>query len=182
MKTLLLITILAAGCGSDGGSSAIDDIDARCKALCADPDATCTAEISECEGACQVRISDMKPACATCLIERANAGTCSPGTVCCPDAEFPNSVIDCSASCADSEGVNPANHPVCIDLCADEDAACSTQAASCLAECNARVKDVRGLCALCLLEGAHNGACDGTPCCPDPQFPTSSGTCAAFCN
>jgi hypothetical protein len=70
-----------------------------------------------------------------------------------------------------------------LALCSSSEPACETDAAACLAECQARIQGVSGLCALCLLDGAHGGPCSsGSTCCPDPVFPTEVATCAALCN
>ncbi len=178
----VLIAAACAACSDSDSSNDLGPNDARCVALCKDTDAACAADVRECEAVCQVRVKEMQPLCATCLIENANAGICGGGSTCCPDAAFPNSPIDCATECSGSIGVNPVNHPVCVELCATANDACSPQAAECMQACQARVTGVSGLCALCLLEGARNGACNvGSLCCPDPSFPATTSMCAAVC-
>jgi hypothetical protein len=79
--------------------------------------------------------------------------------------------------------VNPAgDHPICTKVCSSDDASCSAAVTQCLQECNSRVRGVDGVCALCLLDGAHSGTCaGGGPCCPEPEFPSRASACAAFC-
>ena len=181
MKRALVIAVLAA-CGGSNPSDSIGDIDARCTALCTSSEPTCSADVTTCEQECQLRVQNVQPFCATCLLEDSNGGECSVNQICCPSPEFPNSVLDCGSACADSAGVNPSNHPICADICASDDAACSTDAKACLDECNARVAGVSGLCALCLLDGANGGVCaGGQTCCPNPQFPRSVNDCASVC-
>jgi hypothetical protein len=179
----VLVMVLVAACGGDSSSTSLGEIDARCKSLCASSEASCSMDVTTCEQDCQLRVQNMAPLCATCLLESSNAGTCSQGQVCCPSPEFPNSVLDCGSACAGSVGVNPTpHHPICSDLCASTDAACSADAQSCLDQCDARVAGVSGLCALCLLEGANGGVCaSGQTCCPSPHFPTSVADCSSVC-
>lgn len=130
-----------------------------------------------------MRSAQLSAPCSTCLLEGATIGPCSPGEPCCPDPDFARSVLECASSCADSTGVNPAgDHPICVDLCATDEAECSTDAEQCFDACNARIQGVSGLCALCLLEGASSGGCNGDgPCCPDPDYPASAEACASVC-
>jgi len=176
--------VVTAACGGgDSENSGLGTLDGRCQALCADTDTGCEDDTARCELECQVRVAGMEPTCATCLLENSNAGTCGGGSTCCPDPEFNNSVLECASLCSTSEGVNPSgNHPICAAICATTDITCEDAETSCLAECNARVQGVTGLCALCLLEDANGGVCGGSPCCPDnPEFPTSVQECASVC-
>jgi hypothetical protein len=182
-----LLWLGLTACGGEGddddNGGGLGTLDARCEALCADSEPACDADVAACEPVCQVRVAGMAPLCATCLIEGANNGACGGGGPCCPDPDFPNSVLDCASSCGDSAGVNPSgDHPICTALCADDDPACSADSTQCFQQCQARIQGVSGLCALCLLEGASNGSCSpGQPCCPDPDFPTPVSACAAAC-
>ncbi len=177
------LTLATAACGDGGGGGGLGQLDPRCESLCADSDVACAAEVTRCQPVCQVRVTGMSALCATCLLEGSNGGSCGPGGPCCPNPNFPNSVLDCASPCSGSQGVNPSgDHPICTDICSSSDAACSTAAAQCLQECQARIQGVSGLCALCLLEGAQGGGCAaGLSCCPNPTFPTSVSTCASVC-
>ena len=183
MVSVAALTVVGGCGGDDGDGTDLGELDARCEALCDDDDEVCTEDVAVCELLCQVRVANVEPLCATCLLENSNAGICLGGEVCCPDPSFPSSVIDCAAVCESSAGVNPGDdHPMCADLCGDDDPACAEDASQCLDACTARVRGVSGLCANCLLDGTHNGVCvPGSPCCPDPEFPTSATDCAAVC-
>ncbi len=179
----LVVTLLGVGCGGGGGDDGLGTLDARCMALCMSSEPTCTTEVTDCQTQCQLRVADVASACTTCLLDHANAGTCASGMVCCPNAEFPNGVEDCKTECAGSAGVNPAQHPLCTDLCASDEPTCTSQASMCVDTCEARIHGVTGLCALCLLDGANGGNCaSGQICCPDPHFPTATSDCADVCN
>jgi hypothetical protein len=182
MRWCVLVVGLMVACGGGSSGPELGDPDPRCTALCASTEPTCSAATAECEPVCQVRVAGMKPVCATCLLDHA-ATLCGGGATCCPDPDYPNSVVDCADSCADSDGVNPSgDHPICTDICASSEPSCSADVSACLAQCDARVHGVSGLCALCLLEGANGGTCaGGDVCCPHPQFPTSTETCASVC-
>lgn len=177
-----LALVLVVACG--GSSTSLGPLDPRCEALCSNSTASCSTAVTDCQQECQLRVANMTATCATCLLDHANGGTCSAGQTCCPSPEFPNSVIDCQDSCKGSVGVNPAgDHPICSEICASTDSTCSTEASSCLQQCDARVAGVTGLCALCLLDGANGGACTvGQTCCPSPEFPTSATTCSSVCS
>jgi hypothetical protein len=141
----------------------------------------------------------MSPLCATCLLEGSQSGECestSSGAPapCCPDPHFPNSVLDCASVCEGSVGASPSgDHPICVDICSDDDPACSEASAQCFQDCRARIQGTTGLCALCLLDGAQSGECEGTTvagssssgpepaCCPEAYFPTSVTDCASVC-
>ncbi|HEY3354580.1 MAG TPA: hypothetical protein VGQ83_15115 [Polyangia bacterium] len=178
-----LLVLGSPGCGDGSGGGGLGALDPRCDALCAESDPACASAVTECQSVCQVRVAGLASLCATCLLEGANGGTCGGGGPCCPAPEFPASVRACADACAGSAGVNPAgDHPLCEALCADDDAACSADSAACFDECRVRIQGVSGLCALCLLEGAQNGACNaGAPCCPSPDFPTTVADCADVC-
>lgn len=138
---------------------------------------------ADCEPLCQVRVAGMAPLCATCLLD--SAGTrCSSNATCCPDPSYPNGVTDCATECAGSAGVNPSgDHPICADICKSDEPSCSTEVASCLSQCDARVAGVSGLCALCLLDNANGGTCgSGMVCCPNPHFPATTASCTSVCN
>jgi hypothetical protein len=179
---IVYVLVLVAACG--GSSTGLGAIDARCKTLCASSDASCATEVTSCEDECQLRVAGMTAACTTCLLDRANAGTCSVGQTCCPNAEFPNTVLACASSCTGSPGVNPSgDHPICTDICASSEPSCSTAVTSCLQQCDARVRGTTGLCALCLLQDANGGTCaSGQTCCPSPEFPTSATSCSSVCS
>jgi hypothetical protein len=178
-----VLVVLVAACGASG-SGQLGDIDARCKTLCASTVASCSTEVTNCEDECQLRVANLAPLCSTCLLENADGGTCSSGMTCCPDAHFPSTPIDCANSCTGSTGVNPSgDHPICSAICSSADPTCSAGVMTCLSECDARVKGVSGLCALCLLDGAYGGVCSsGQQCCPShPEFPTSVTACDSVC-
>ena len=181
---LVVVSFLIACGGGSAGPDGLGETDARCTALCASDDATCSMATAECEPECQVRVAGMKPLCATCLLEHAGTLCGGDAAACCPSPDYPNSVTDCADSCADSLGVNPSgDHPICTDICSSGEASCSAEVMSCLAQCDARVHGVSGLCALCLLENANGGSCgSGMVCCPHANFPTSTETCASVCN
>jgi hypothetical protein len=180
MRKLVLVAVMACS----GGSTSLGQLDPRCETLCASNVGSCSTAVTDCQQECQLRVANMTPTCTTCLLDRANGGTCSQGAVCCPSPDFPNSALACESSCVGSVGVNPSgDHPICTEICASSDATCSSQAASCLELCDTRVRGVTGLCALCLLDGANGGTCaSGQTCCPSPQFPTSATSCAPVCN
>jgi hypothetical protein len=190
LPALLLATLLGCGGDDDGDGGdpgdGIGDIDPRCASLCEEEDQSCAADVSLCEDVCQSRVAGVSSLCATCLLEGSDSGECSSGGPCCPDPDF-ESVLDCASSCEGESGVNPSgDHPVCVALCSHDDPVCEADASQCLAECKARIEGVSGLCATCLLEDSHSGACDGgsgdeDPCCPDPDFPTTTEDCAAVC-
>ena len=179
----LMVALAACGGGSGGDDDmSLGTIDARCTALCKSSEPTCTDDVTDCQQLCQVRVADMGSLCATCLLDHANGGVCGGGQVCCPDPEFPNGVQDCETECTGSTGVNPAQHPICVDLCASDEPSCSGQVSACMDQCEARVQGVSGLCALCLLDGANGGTCaSGQVCCPSPHFPTSTADCTDVC-
>jgi hypothetical protein len=177
-----MFVLVLGACGSSGGGDTLGTLDPRCSALCASSDATCSGEVTDCQNLCQVRVAGMASTCATCLLDGSNGGSCAAGQTCCPDPHFA-AVMGCADPCKDSQGVNPSGtHPICADLCATTEASCSTQAASCVSECQARIAGVSGLCALCLLQGASGGNCSsGMVCCPNPSFPMAVSACSAFC-
>jgi hypothetical protein len=183
------VSFAAAGCGSGGGGGGggngagdLGPLDSRCTALCASSDNACTSNVAQCQPVCQVRVAGMSSLCATCLLQGSNSGACGGNGPCCPNPEFPQTVVDCASSCVGSAGVNPSgDHPICTDICSSGDATCTAQVTQCLQQCDARVHGVSGLCALCLLEGANGGACPGgAHCCPSPEFADPT-PCASVC-
>lgn len=178
------------GSGGAGGGAAGDDagpaaaVDERCVALCEDDAPECADAVADCRAVCAARIDGLEGLCRACLLEDANGGACSAGSLCCPDPEFPSSTLDCAEVCADQPGAAPADpHPLCLDVCTDEDPACAEDAAACLGECTRLIEGVSGYCATCLLEEAHGGACGGGgPCCPSFSPGRSVLDCVDVCD
>lgn len=183
LTSVLLSSAVLLSCGGGGGDDMLGELDPRCEALCSHDDDACADDVTQCQQLCQVRIAGVESLCASCLLEDAHLDACGNGGPCCPDPEFETSALDCATSCAGSAGVNPAGgHPVCVAVCSDDDPACVEDAATCMAECQARVDGVSGLCATCLLEGAGSSPCNaGGPCCPDIRFWNTATDCAAVC-
>src|SRR6266849_5256003 len=106
---LLALTLAITVCGSSGDTAGADlgPADPRCDSLCADSDTMCTADIATCKSVCQVRVANLSSPCSACLLEGSNGGSCGGGGTCCPHASFPKGVLDCTAACTGSQGVNP---------------------------------------------------------------------------
>src|SRR5271157_2609044 len=120
------VSLAAAGCGSGGGGGGggangggdLGPLDSRCAALCASSDNACSSDVAQCQPVCQVRVANMSTLCATCLLQGSNGGACGGNGPCCPNPEFPQTVLDCASSCTGSAGVNPSgDHPICADIC-----------------------------------------------------------------
>ncbi len=179
------------GSGGAGGAGAMPDaggpgqaLDERCVALCEDEDPVCADAVNGCRAVCAARIDGLEGLCRACLLEDANGGACAGGATCCPDPEFPTSTLDCAEVCAEQPGAAPADpHPLCLDVCSDEDPACAEDAAACLAECARLIEGVSGYCATCLLEEANGGACaGGASCCPSFSPGRSVLDCVDVCD
>ena len=70
-----------------------------CSDLCSSDEPTCTDEATACLDQCEARIAGVSGLCALCLLDDANGGTCSSGSVCCPSPHFGTTVEACADVC-----------------------------------------------------------------------------------